>query len=179
MRRSLFLTIGCAALLMLPPVLQSQPPGGGKGKGGRAKGEGKGGGRQFQQQGEGDARGNGGQFMLQVGRQGGMMGGDPMRLFDRLSNGKDVINRADLDGWQQMMFDGLARAQGITGGQLTREQFRAAMGQMQGQFGGGLAMPGGGPMVLSAPGGGDMRFNTENSHRMAQNSLQHCDANGA
>ena len=51
--------------------------------------------------------------------------------FNRISNGKDVITRSELDPSAQQMFDRLAQQLGIAGEQITRDQFnRARTGKM-------------------------------------------------
>src|SRR5262245_58229405 len=76
-------------------------------------------------------------------RSFGMMGGDPTRLFDMMSRGKDVISRNDVDPMFQGMFDRFAERMGITNGQMSRQQFTAYMQQRmaEGSRGG---PPGGG-----------------------------------
>jgi Ca2+-binding EF-hand superfamily protein len=98
-----------------------------------------------------------------------MMMGDPSRLFDMMSNGKDVIDRNSLQGWQQGMFDRFATSAGVTNGQMTRDQFQKAMSQ----FGGGRGGPGGGP-----GGGSDDRFSPENIDRMSEGRFRRLDRDG-
>src|SRR5262249_48011373 len=40
---------------------------------------------------------------------------DPVQMFDLMSRGKDVVNRADLDPNLQRLFDRYARRMGLTG----------------------------------------------------------------
>jgi Ca2+-binding EF-hand superfamily protein len=101
--------LALSILFFLPVVCFAQPPGGGMfgpGGGGRWGG---GGGRGF----------------------------DPNQLFNMMSNGKDVVSRADISNPRfQGMFDRFAEQAGVTNGQLTREQFVAAMQARMGQRGG-------------------------------------------
>jgi len=75
-----------------------------------------------------------------------MMGGDPNQFFDMLSGGKDAIKRDDLPPAIQRLFDRIAQSEGITNGQITRDQFKEAMKTMANRADGGF----GGPM---GPGG--------------------------
>src|SRR5436190_12505481 len=120
MRVKLFLIVGLGALLLSATPSLAQPPGGGGFGGG------------------------------QGGRGGGMPGGgfDPTAFFDRLSGGKDVINRADLDPAMQGMFDRMAQRMGNTSGRITRQEYLASMEQRQN---GGPGM--GGPGSRGGPGG--------------------------
>jgi len=132
MRLRSVLIISMSALLSAVPTVQSQGPdrpGGGGGFGGGGGGFGGGG--------FGGRRGDG---------FGGNRG-DPGQMFDRLSQGKDVITRDSLDNpWMQGMFDRLAEAAGITNGRMTRDQFIKASEQVRQNFGGGFGGRGpGGP----------------------------------
>jgi Ca2+-binding EF-hand superfamily protein len=99
------------------------------------------------------------QMQVQNGQGGGFggargMGGfDPGQIFDRFSNGQNVLIRSQLDQRGQMMFDRFAQQMGVTNGQITRDQFSAGMQQMMQSFGGGMGMRMGG-----APGGGQMQI---------------------
>jgi hypothetical protein len=78
------------------------------------------------------------------GREGRMMmGRDPSQMFDMMAQGGNVINRPS-DPMQARMFDRFAQMTGSTNGQITREQFQAAVGAMQAQFGGMQQQFGGG-----------------------------------
>jgi hypothetical protein len=57
------------------------------------------------------------------GRKGGMMSGNPEMIFNMISKGKDIIRRDELDERGQRMFDKMAPVFGITGTEVTREQF--------------------------------------------------------
>jgi hypothetical protein len=52
-------------------------------------------------------------------------GGNLSRLYEFLLNGKDAVNRAELDKGRQMIFDRLAEKMGVTTGQITRAQIDA------------------------------------------------------
>jgi Ca2+-binding EF-hand superfamily protein len=109
----------------------------------------------------------------QGGRRGGQdgritmtMGGDPGQMFDRMSGGRPTLNRSDLDPGRQAFFDILAKAGGVSGDTMTRQQFSAAFSRMNGG--------GGGPMVFSMRGdggggrggfGGDINSRAENAFR--------------
>jgi Ca2+-binding EF-hand superfamily protein len=55
---------------------------------------------------------------------GKTMFGDPSKLFDMMSGGKDVITRDSLSNpWMAGMFDRYVEKLGITDGKITREQF--------------------------------------------------------
>lgn len=71
------------------------------------------------------------------GRMMMMGGGDPDQMFNMFAKGKDVINRADLEGWQQGMFDRFAQRLGITNGQISRDQFKHAVESRMREGGGG------------------------------------------
>jgi len=92
-----------------------------------------------------------------------MGGGDPDQMFNMFSKGKEVINRADLEGWQQGMFDRFAQRLGITNGQITREQFKQAVEARMRDGGGGG--PGGPP-------------NAEQMDRFLDRRFQSFDKNG-
>jgi hypothetical protein len=69
-----------------------------------------------------------------------------MQLFDRMSGGKDVVNRATLDPNLQRMFDRFARRMGVTGETMTRQQFQAYVQQRAAARDSGTSGPaGGGP----------------------------------
>jgi len=104
---------------------------------------------------------------------GGMrgMGGDPNQMFNMLSKGKDVINRSDLEGWQQMMFDRMAPQMGITNGQVTRAQFQQASEMMRSRMQ-GAGGPGGG---FGGAGGG---MSPEQMDRFSEDRFRRADTNG-
>jgi hypothetical protein len=54
---------------------------------------------------------------------------DSGQLFDRMSGGKDVVNRDALDPGMQRLFDRFARRMGLTGTTMTRRQFQAYLQQ--------------------------------------------------
>ncbi len=99
------------------------------------------------------------------GGGGGWRGGgggwslDPNEMFNRMSNGKDAVTRADITNpMMQGMFDRMMERMGNSTGQITRDQFVTYMNQRRaerGQGGGGFG-GGGGPPVApgSAPAGG-------------------------
>jgi len=109
------------------------------------------------------------QFSGQGGPGGGGMRGmsmDPDQLFNFASKGRDVIIVSELDSMSKMMFDRMSSRLGLTGNEITREQFRGAMTRVtemakSGELGGmnlrpaegspgGFATPG---MTLTRPGG--------------------------
>jgi hypothetical protein len=103
--------------------------------------------------GPGFAGGAGGMRGGMVGGPTGLPGGpggfgpggfDPNRVFDTLSNGKDVINRADLDPNRLELFDRYAQRMGITGGRITRQQFNEYMQQRTAGRGAERPVPDGG-----------------------------------
>jgi hypothetical protein len=73
-----------------------------------------------------------------------MTGGDPNQFFDMLSGGKDVIKRDDLQPAMQRLFDRIAQSEGITNGQMTRDQFKEAMKTMASRADGDFGRPMGG-----------------------------------
>lgn len=93
-------------------------------------------------------------------RMTGMIGGDPMIMFNMLARGKDSINRNDLEDWQQRMFDRIAPTLGITNGVMTRDQFRQAADTMRQrmQSGGGMGGLGGAMNAEQMARFGDERF---------------------
>lgn len=63
-----------------------------------------------------------------AGGPGGMrMQMDPDQLFNFVSKGKDVIRVDELDQFSKQMFDRFATRFGLTGNEITREQFKGAM----------------------------------------------------
>jgi hypothetical protein len=93
--------------------------------------------------------GSSGSMMLSSGGSGGMMmggrsssgmmsmmGGDPNAMFDRFAGGRDVLRRSDMDPMRQMMFDRFAGQMGLTGSEISRQQFVGAIQQMQSRMGG-------------------------------------------
>jgi hypothetical protein len=133
--------------------------GGGRGRGGENRGGGFDPSRMMMQFGGGGSSGGGSGGM---GRM--MMGGDPMQLFNMISQGKDVINRNDLPEWQQRMFDRMAPQLGITNGQLTRQQFQQAAEQMRSRMQGG--------------GGGMGGMGAEQMDRFSDDRFRRSDSNG-
>jgi hypothetical protein len=147
--------------LIIPSLAFSQPPAGSEGGNG---------GRDIPGAGRNDGRDGGGR----------RFGGDPNQFFDRLSNGKDVINRSEnTDPGMQMMFDRMAERLGVTNGQITRAQFTEMMRQrMQGRAGG----PGGGPSGPAAAsgnqGGPSPGNNAERISGWAEAMFRQLDQNG-
>jgi len=87
------------------------------------------------------------------GSSGGSRGGfgDPSKLFDMMSGGRDVVTRDSLPNpLFAGMFDRFAQQMGVTDGKLTREQFNAYMQQKAAEKAGGGAPSGAG----AGPGGG-------------------------
>jgi Ca2+-binding EF-hand superfamily protein len=80
------------------------------------------------------------------------MFGDPSKLFDMMSGGKDVATKDALPSpFLAKMFDGLAEKMGITNGVITRDQFNVYMQQAAAARNGG------------APAGGSPNGNTPDS----------------
>src|SRR5438105_2956002 len=72
--------------------------------------------------------GGGGPEGMRTRGMGGMgMGGDPSQfagmIFARMSKGKDVITREDVDDRGKPMYDFIIQKFNITNGQINREQF--------------------------------------------------------
>jgi EF hand domain-containing protein len=79
-------------------------------------------------------------------------GGDPNRVFDMMSGGKDIIIRDTLtSSFTQGMFDRFAQGMGITDGKITRAQFTAYMQQKAAAGDNGSMKP---SSTGSAPTGG-------------------------
>jgi Ca2+-binding EF-hand superfamily protein len=137
--------LAIAFLLLFPAICFAQPPGGGM-----------------------FGQGGGGRF-----GGGGGRGFDPNQLFNMMSNGKDVVSRADITnpGFQRM-FDRFAEQAGVTNGQLTREQFAAAMQARMGQRGQGG--PGAGGGAQATPPGTD----ANNANSWVERSFRRLDQNG-
>ncbi|HEV3261853.1 MAG TPA: EF-hand domain-containing protein, partial [Gemmataceae bacterium] len=115
------------------------------------------------------------------GRRGGGGGGrDPGAMFDRFANGKTVLRRSDLTSpFLQTMFDRTADAAGITNGEMTREQWVGAMGQLQAARGGPQGAGGGAPPPSGNQGGGrGGRNNPEAWVQWAENQFSQFDKNG-
>src|SRR5262249_9640470 len=87
------------------------------------------------------------------GEGGGRPGFDPNQMFDMMSKGKDIVNRADLDPMMAGMFDRFAGRMGITNGQMTRQQFSEYMQQRMAGRGGRPGSSGGAPPGSPAPSG--------------------------
>ena len=62
---------------------------------------------------------------------GGRMQMDPDQLFNFVSKGQDVIRVDELDQFSRSMFDRFAARFGLTGNEITREQFKGAMAKAQ------------------------------------------------
>jgi Ca2+-binding EF-hand superfamily protein len=80
------------------------------------------------------------------------MRGDPDQIFNMVSKGQDVIHVDQLDPFSKSMFDRFASRYGLTGNEITRDQFKTAMTKFRdanGQMG-----PQGGPSDMG-PGGMD------------------------
>src|SRR5687767_1971983 len=86
---------------------------------------------------------------------GGMraMFNDPDQLFNMVSKGQEVIRVDQLDPLSKSMFDRFASRYGLTGNEISRDQFKsaftrirdeAARGQLSFQGGPAGGMPGGG-----------------------------------
>lgn len=85
------------------------------------------------------------------GSRGGF--GDPSKLFDMMSGGRDVVTRDSLPNpLFAGMFDRFAQQMGVTDGKLTREQFNAYMQQKAAE-----KAAGGAPSDTSSPSGGGFR----------------------
>jgi Ca2+-binding EF-hand superfamily protein len=90
---------------------------------------------------------------------GGGWSMDPNEMFNRMSNGKDTITRAEITNpMMQGMFDRMMERMGNSTGQITRDQFVTYMNQRRaerGQGGGGFGGRSGPPAAPgSAPAGG-------------------------
>ncbi len=115
------------------------------------------------------------------GRSGGSRnaGGprwDPNEMFNRMSNGKDVLVRSEItDPRTQNRFDQWAQQLNITNGQITREQF---LGMMQQRAGGWQS--GGGRAPQSSPARGDQNAGNDADawSRWAENLFRRLDQNG-
>jgi len=121
--------------------------------------------------GGGGDNGGGRRFSMQFG---GMS--DPSQFFDMLSKGKDVITRDDVPQMFQSMFDRMASSQGITNGQITREQFRSASDSFRSrmQNGGGTGGPGG----MNRGGGPGGEMPQEWLDRRSESTFRQHDQNG-
>ncbi len=136
MRKHVWLLVALAALLWVAVDVHAQMWGGRGGGFGR--------------------RGGGGRF-------GRGFRPDPGAMFDRFANGKTVIKRADLNPWLQRMFDNVAKAAGVTNGQLTRDQWIKGSQAAFAQFGGG---------------GGASAPSAEDQAKAAEAEFKKLDANG-
>jgi Ca2+-binding EF-hand superfamily protein len=125
MTRSRLLAAGCVVLLGAVAALQAQPPDGMRSRGGDGS----------------------------RGPDGMRSRGDPDAFFNRLSKGKDVINRSELQGFEVMIFDRMAQSAGITSGKMTRDQFKTASETMRSQRGFGGSPPDGKSVITFTPGG--------------------------
>ncbi|MBO0697840.1 MAG: hypothetical protein J2P46_05575, partial [Zavarzinella sp.] len=82
---------------------------------------------------------------------------DPDQLFNFVSKGQEVIRVDQLDPASKMMFDRFASRFGLSGNEITRDQFKSAMNRVRdmaasGQFPGGMNFQRG-PGGPGAPGG--------------------------
>ncbi len=118
------------------------------------------------------------------GGKGGRGGGgrDPSQFFDRLANGKDVIIIDQLDDRMKGMISGMALANGITNGQITREQFTAGMETFRAQRAASRGVPGGTPptpgTLGAAPPGRGSDTTPEQIDRQAEDSFRKHDKDG-
>jgi hypothetical protein len=62
---------------------------------------------------------------------GGRMQMDPDQIFNFVSKGQDVIRVDELDAFSRSMFDRFASRFGLTGNEITRDQFKGAMAKVQ------------------------------------------------
>lgn len=107
------------------------------------------------------------------------MGGDPSKMFDFMSGGKDVVTKDTLPFPQlAKRFDELVEKMGITNGQITRQQYMAYVEQTKN--GGAPAGPSGGAPDGSSRGGprGGMGGTAEDSDRAAEAWFRQLDKNG-
>jgi len=115
---------------------------------------------------------------------GRSMFGDPTKLFEMMSGGKDVVSRDTLPNpLFAGMFDRFAQQMGVTNGQITREQFNAYMAQkMAGAAPDGQAAPapapGGGPPPWAGKGGGSGGDQADMADRWADSMFRRYDGNG-
>jgi Ca2+-binding EF-hand superfamily protein len=125
-----------------------------------------------------------GEGYSQPGRPGGPGAGggrDPGRIFDRFANGQSTISISDLPPQMQQRLSQFLQEKGITGGQITRDQFVELMSAGRAQ--GGQNPNGNGPG--NGPGGGmpgqrpgmDMT-NPDVVRRFAEKRFNEMDANG-
>jgi hypothetical protein len=170
MKRSQLFIAVLTVLLAIPLAVNSQQPGGDNGGGGRRGGRGFGGPGGGGPGGDGGGRGGRG--------FGGMMGGDPMQFFDMMAKGKDVIRRDDVDPMFQRMFDRMAQSQGITNGQITREQYKTAMESFRSRMGGGPSGQGGDNQASSGGPPGRGAETPEQMDRRAEDAFRNRDKNG-
>lgn len=176
MRRIPFcLLIGFLVIVLGPASVQSQFPSRSKGSGSTP-----GAGGSTPPSGTAPAAPSGGSSF---GGSRGMFG-DPSKLFDMMSGGKDVVSRDSLPNpLFAGMFDRFAQQMGVTNGQITREQFNQYMEQ-KAAGGSGQAAPTGQPAPGGPPsfsgkggerGGGDQ---AEMMDRWADSMFRRYDSNG-
>jgi Ca2+-binding EF-hand superfamily protein len=113
----------------------------------------------------------------------GRGGRDPNQFFDMLSNGKDVVNRSEIqDPRLQMMFDRMAERMGVTNGQITRQQFTAFQEQRAAGGSGRGNSPSGAPGTSGGPGAsfdrGGFRGRRGNPDATAEGMFERLDQNG-
>jgi Ca2+-binding EF-hand superfamily protein len=119
------------------------------------------------------------------GRGGGMFG-DPSKLFDLMSGGKDSVTRETLaNPWMAKMFDKTVQDLGITNGVITREQFNAAIQQKMAEkglspTGATPGSPSGSPSSgNSSPRGGGSMLTPELMDQYAENMFRRYDTRGS
>ncbi len=130
-----------AGFLLMPTLMWSQGPGGG-------------------------FPGGGGFGQPGGGAGGGLSRMDPDMMFNMLSGGKDVINLDQLDPRMKGMMDRFGPMLGLSGNQISRDQFRQSMGRVREMAASGqlpmMGQAGGQPGAFSGMPGGqegaDRRF---------------------
>ncbi|OAI47609.1 hypothetical protein AYO44_01660 [Planctomycetaceae bacterium SCGC AG-212-F19] len=121
---------------------------------------------------------SGGSPGVSRGGMGGMFG-DPSKLFDMMSGGKDVITRDTLPNPLLVgMFDRYIDKLGITNGQITRQQFNAYMEQRMAEKGITLPATGDPAATPGQPGGTRGGSNEDMMDRWAESVFRKMDANG-
>lgn len=117
------------------------------------------------------------------GSSGGGRGsfGDPSKLFDMMSGGRDFVTRDSLPNpLLAGMFDRFAQQMGVTDGKITREQFNGYIQQKAAEKAGG-APPGMGGPAGGGGKGGDGKGDSnpaEMADRWAESMYRRADANG-
>jgi hypothetical protein len=103
-------------------------------------------------------------------------------MFDRMANGKNVITRSELDDRGQNFFDKIAGKLGITGNQITREQFQTYMSQPDAERRGGPRgspqPPGAAPPGSVADGQSGGATDPNRMAQFAEESFRRHDKNG-